>query len=135
MWLFAPHLTETLFPTKCTNFSSRDRSQIYTEIRLFKMGTHRRFRPCHKAFKMTSTKKSFLKNVTMKCFMAQSKLPSHVEEESTKRSNLQQCCTLFRNRLNFCTFLKQFNLSCTVIKYFRAGKCLNISVLSQAITV
>ena len=57
------------------------------------MGTYKR--PYHKAFNVAMTKESFLKSVTMKCFMAQTKLPSHVEAQNTQRSSLQHSCTWF----------------------------------------
>ena len=44
---------------------------------------------------MARTKVSFLKNVTMKCFTAQTKLPLHVEVQNSKRSGLQHSCTLY----------------------------------------
>ena len=72
------------------------------------------------------------------------KLPSHVEAQNTKRSGLQHSCTLFQKWFNFAhfknAFLNQFNMkkvdrSCTIMKYFRESKYLNISVLSQATTM
>ena len=49
----------------------------------------------------------------MKCFMAQTKLPLHVETQNTKKLGLQHNCTLFRKEFNLVlfknTFLKQFN--------------------------
>ena len=104
------------------------------------MRTHRRFRPFHKIFNIVKKKKLFLKNVTI----AQTKLPSHVEVQNTKRSDLKHNFTLFRKGFKFVhlknTFLKQSNAkigdrTCTVIKYFPANKCLNRSVSSQAIIV
>ena len=84
------------FPTKCTNFGFRNQSQTYPDNRLFKMGTHRRFRPCHKVFKHGKHDEIVSKNVTTNCFVAQTKLPSHVEAQSTKRSGLQHSCRLFK---------------------------------------
>ena len=63
--------TLSICTTKCTNFGFRNQSPTQTGNRLFKMHTYGRFRPCHKAFNIAKTKKSFLKNVTMKCFMVQ----------------------------------------------------------------
>ena len=78
------------------------------------MRTHRRFRRCHKAFNVVRTKKSFLKNVATKCFMAQTKLPMHVEAQNTKRLGLQLSCMPFQKRFTFVdfknAFLKQFKV-------------------------
>ena len=63
-----------IFPTKCTNLGFRSQSQAYTDYRLFKMCTHKSFRPCHKAFNVARTKKSFLKGVATKCFISQTKI-------------------------------------------------------------
>ena len=57
-------------------------------------------RPCHKAFNIARTKKSFPKSVTMKYFMAQTKL--HVEAQNTKRSG----CFVVSKKIQFCAFEK-----------------------------
>ena len=76
------------------------------------MRTHRRFRPRHKVFDITRMKKSFLNNVTVRCFMAEIKLSSQVKSKNTKRSDLQHSCTLFQ-KVQFCAFksafVEQFN--------------------------
>ena len=89
----------SIFPTKCINFGQ---SQTETDNRLFKMGTHTRFRCFHKAFNIANIKQFFLKNVTTKCFMAQTKLPTHVEAHSTKKSGLQRSCTQFQKSSILC---------------------------------
>ena len=77
------------------------------------MRTHKRVRPCHKAFNVARDVKIVSKNVTMKYFKAQTKLPSHVEAQNTKRSGLQYSCALFRKGFTFVrlkeAFLKKFN--------------------------
>ena len=66
------------------------------------MGTHRRFRPYHKAFNIARTKKSFLEDVILKWITAQAKLPSYVEAQNTKRSGLQHRFTLFQKSSILC---------------------------------
>ena len=80
----------------------------------------------------------------MKCFMAQTRLPSHIEVQNTKMSGLQHSCKQFRKKFNFVRLKMHFqsdltrkngDRNCALIKYFQASKCLNISVLSQTTTV
>ena len=76
------------------------------------MRTHKRICPWHKAFNVTKDEAIVSKNVTMKCFVAQNKLPSHVEAQNTKSSGLLHDCTPFQKRFNFVRIksasLKQF---------------------------
>ena len=68
------------------------------------MGTHRRFRRCHKVLNLASDEEIISENVTMECFKAQTKLPSHVEAQEAQnrnRSDLQHSCTLFRRWFKF----------------------------------
>ena len=98
-----PHqMYKSQCPQPITNLHVNKVLTFLTDNRLFKMRTHKRFHPCHKVFNIARTKKSFLKNVAIKCFVAQTKLPSHVEVQNTKRSGLQHSCTLFQKRPILC---------------------------------
>ena len=83
-------------------------TNLHVNNGLFKMGTHRIFRPYHKAFKVTRDGEIVLKNVTMNCFMAQTKLRSHVEVQNTKKVRLTILLHAISRRVQYCALLKNF---------------------------
>ena len=66
------------------------------------------FRPCNKAFNVATTKKSFLKNVTMRCFMARLNYYRTLRRKGRVHNVVVR---YFKNVVHLKNaFLKQFNV-------------------------